>query len=128
MKKNKCPVHQGAEIWALRKTFCPFDTNRDWKFAVAKTVMTDITEIFPAAHVLWKNALARTVFNVIPDDLGIAGHGIARRLNENPALVGEALSTLLLHGVIAGGTSLDDNFTLTAAGFGLKELNVCSPD
>ena len=60
------------------------------------------------------------IFDVIADDPGIAGYGIARALDQNPELVRQLISALLKMGLISGVPDLRDNFTLTAAGFGVR--------
>ena len=81
----------------------------------------EMTEIWSGALFLQQDALAQAVFDVVCDNLGIAGYGIARRLDKDPAVIRGTLSSLVKKKLLWGGSEIGDNFTLTKTGFGVKE-------
>ena len=87
-----------------------------------------MTEFWPAVLFLKENPLARATFEVVTKNLGISGYGIARELNTHPTLIQEALSSLREKHLISGSAELRDNFTLTGAGFGVKEVIAAHPE
>ena len=56
----------------------------------------------------------------LSENLGIAGYGIARQLDKNPAVILGTLSSLVEKKLLWGGSELGDNFTLTKTAFGVK--------
>ena len=83
----------------------------------------EFRKLWSGAIFLKGNPLAEAVFNVITEDLGISGYGIARKLDKPPALVQKTLILLLDRELISGSGDPRDNYTLTASGFAAMEIN-----
>jgi len=74
--------------------------------------------IWEYALFLQQDALARETFDLVSQNPGISGIGIARQLDKNRNLVQEALSSLRERQLVLGF----DSFALTELGFAVKFL------
>jgi hypothetical protein len=79
-------------------------------------------QIWSGAIFLLENPQAQAVFDVIANDLGISGYGVAKKLDLDPKLVQQSLSSLREKHLVSGGSALTENYTLADVGFEVRAI------